>query len=183
MVSEARDHLRSDRASLWLRLHGFRASPPIIPHSPPDVKVSEDVDDDDARAYDVPRDPAERQPSPASVGAEVAVMAHVFVTIAVDEGQTCGQHGIQIKDQVGKLSIWVQARPRPKDVHGRVQGDQQDSNVGGLDADGEGKAAELAKGRVGRDAAPAKADNGKDDEDDGLEEVALDQQQDQPGMC
>jgi hypothetical protein len=110
-------------------------------------------------------------------------MAHVLVAIAADEGQRSAQDRVQVKDQVGKLSIWVQPRPRSEDVHGRVQGDQQDGNVGRLDANGEGKAAELAKGRVGRDGAPAKADDGEDDKHDGLEKIALDEQQDQPGMC
>jgi hypothetical protein len=110
--------MRGDRASWRLRLHGFRAPPPVISHSPPDVKVDEYVDDDNARADDVPRDPTERQPSPAPVGAKVTVMAHVLVAIAVDEGQRGGQDRVQVKDRVGKVSIWVQARPRSEDVHG-----------------------------------------------------------------
>jgi hypothetical protein len=59
-----------------------------------------------------------------------------------------------------------------------MHGDQQDGNVGRLDGEGECKPAELAKGRVGANAAQGEADEGENHEDQGPKTVALDQQQD-----
>jgi hypothetical protein len=60
-----------------------------------------------------------------------------------------------------------------------MQCDQENSNIGRLDTDREGKPANLTQGRVRRDPARGEADDWKDDEDKGLQKVALDQQEDQ----
>jgi hypothetical protein len=61
-----------------------------------------------------------------------------------------------------------------------MEGDEQDGNVGSLDADSEDKPADLAKGRVRRDTTSNKAHDSEYDQDQGLCEIALDQEQDQP---
>jgi hypothetical protein len=63
-----------------------------------------------------------------------------------------------------------------------MQGDQQYGDVCGLDADGESNAAELAECRVRFDIIFDEAHNRENDIGHGLEDVALNEQQYQPGQ-
>lgn len=106
-----------------------RTSPPIIVHPLPDININKCVDADDAHTNEIPRHPAESQSGPVVVCPEVAVVADVFETVAVDKGKaSCGQRK-EVKCRVGEMSIGVEPRLRSKDVHDRMQGNEKNGDI------------------------------------------------------
>ena len=145
-------------------VHISRASPSIILQSVANVKINKAVNDQYEGANDVTRNPAESRPCPPLVCPEVAVMASLLIPSAVHKSQACEQHRKEAVSPLCPVSIAFKTAPSAQNDHQKIDSDEEDGDVGSLDAPRETESGNLTKGRLGANRTMDKVHNRGDDE-------------------